>query len=74
MESAVLDACVLFRNGVRDFLLWIAEAGAFSPALSNTIHDEWMRNRREKLGDPVDILVRARSPMETAVPRCKLRA
>jgi hypothetical protein len=68
MESAVLDACVLFRNGVRDFLLWIAEAGAFSPAWSNTIHDEWMRNRREKLGDPVDILVRARSAMETAFP------
>jgi hypothetical protein len=40
VETAVLDACVLFRGGVRDFLLWIAEAGAFSPAWSDAIHDE----------------------------------
>ena len=34
METAVLDACVLFRGGVRDFLLWVAEAGAFSEEIS----------------------------------------
>jgi len=34
VEIAVLDACVLFRGGVRDFLLGVAEAGAFSPAWS----------------------------------------
>jgi predicted nucleic acid-binding protein len=68
METAVLDACVLFRNGVRDFLLWLAEAGAFSPAWSNNIHDEWMRNRHNKFGDPSETLVHARTEMEKAFP------
>lgn len=68
METAVLDACVLFRGGVRDFLLWIAEAGAFSPAWSNMIHEEWMRSRRDKYGDPAFRLSYARSQMEQAFP------
>lgn len=45
METAVLDACVLFRGGMRDYLLWAAHAGAFLPAWSDKIHVEWMRNR-----------------------------
>ena len=67
-ESAVLDACVLFRGGVRDFLLWIAEAGAFSPVWSNVIHDEWIKNRRAKFGDPTSRLDYARTEMEKAFP------
>jgi predicted nucleic acid-binding protein len=66
VETAVLDACVLFRGGVRDFLLWVAEAGAFSPAWSETIHAEWMRNRRDKFGDPIARLQFTRTAMETA--------
>jgi predicted nucleic acid-binding protein len=68
VDTAVLDACVLFRGGVRDFLLWVAEAGAFSPAWSDTIHDEWMRSRRDKLGDPMSRLNYARREMEKAFP------
>jgi PIN domain-containing protein len=68
VEIAVLDACVLFRGGVRDFLLWIAEAGAFSPAWSNMIHEEWMRSRRDKYCDPASRLSYARSQMEQAFP------
>ena len=68
MDTAVLDACVLFRGGVRDFLLWVAEAGAFSPAWSDTIHREWMSNRRDKLGDPMSRLNYAREEMEKAFP------
>jgi hypothetical protein len=68
VETAVVDACVLFRGGVRDFLLWVAEAGAFSPAWSDTIHEEWMRSRRDKLGDPVRRLNYAREQMEKAFP------
>ena len=68
MDTAVLDACVLFRGGVRDFLLWVAEAGAFSPVWSDTIHEEWMRSRRDKFGDPMSRLNYAREEMEKAFP------
>jgi predicted nucleic acid-binding protein len=68
VQTAVLDACVLFRNGVRDFLLWVAEAGSFTPAWSDKIHEEWMRNRHAKFGDPMELINRARTKMETAFP------
>jgi hypothetical protein len=44
VDTAVLDACVLFRGGARDFLLWVAEAGAFSPAWSGAIHEPDLGN------------------------------
>lgn len=68
METPVLDASVLFHGGVRDFLLWVAEAGAFSPVWSDMIHDEWMRSRRAKFGDPESRLEHARGEMERAFP------
>src|ERR1700736_3908050 len=68
METAVLDASVLFRGGVRDFLLWVAEAGAFSPVWSDLIHQEWMRTRHAKFGDPLSRLEHARREMERAFP------
>jgi predicted nucleic acid-binding protein len=68
VETAVLDACVLFKGGARDFLLWVAEAGAFSPVWSNTIHKEWMRSRHDKFGDPMSRLNYAREEMEKAFP------
>jgi predicted nucleic acid-binding protein len=67
-ETAVVDACVLFRGGVRDFLLWVAEAGVFSPVWSNVIHDEWIKNRHAKRGDPMSRLDYARAEMEKAFP------
>jgi hypothetical protein len=68
VETAVLDACVLVNSGVRDFLLWVAEAGAFSPVWSDLIHEEWMTTRRERLGAPPDRLIYARIQMELAFP------
>jgi hypothetical protein len=68
VDTAVLDASVPFRGGVRDFLLWVAEAGAFSPAWSDIIHEEWVRSRREKVGDPMSRLIYARDEMEKAFP------
>jgi hypothetical protein len=68
METAVLDANVVFRNGLRDFLLSAASAGAYSPAWSDAIHGEWMRNRAEVCGDPKSVLDYARSQMEEAFP------
>jgi len=68
VDTAVLDACVLFRSGARDFLLWVAEAGAFSPIWSDGIHEEWMRSRRNQFGDAISRLNWARNEMEKAFP------
>jgi hypothetical protein len=46
----------------------VAEAGGFSPAWSNAIHTEWIRNRRDKFGDPISRLDYARDRMEKAFP------
>jgi hypothetical protein len=71
VETAVLDACVLFGGAVRDFVLWIAEAGAFGPAWSDAIHEEWMRGSRNKFGDPDSRLNYARDEMEKGFPGAK---
>jgi predicted nucleic acid-binding protein len=41
---AVLDANVLYRAPLRDFLLCLAEAEIFVPRWSEKIHEEWTRN------------------------------
>jgi hypothetical protein len=68
METAVLDANVVFRNGLRDFLLSAAFAGAYSPAWSDAIHGEWMHNRAEVYRDSQSVLDYARNQMEEAFP------
>lgn len=42
--SAVLDACVLYPNVLRDTLLRIAQAGSYQPLWSTRILDEVHRN------------------------------
>jgi hypothetical protein len=43
METAVLDACVLFQGKLTNLLLWLAEQGAFDPVWSDTISADMMR-------------------------------
>jgi hypothetical protein len=74
MHIAVLDANVLFRSSLRDFLLSIAEAGTFLPAWSDVIHDEWMRNRIRVFGDPIHQLASARDRMDEAFPGSNMPA
>lgn len=49
---------------MRDFLLWVAEAGAFGPAWSDTVHKEWMSSRHDKFGDQMSRVNYAREEME----------
>jgi hypothetical protein len=49
-------------------MLWIVEAGAFSPAWSDTIQQEWIKNRHGKFGDQISRLHFARDEMERAFP------
>ena len=53
---AVLDACVLFRGRLTDFLLRLAEAGLFDPAWSAAIEAEWMRALQRRRGIPPAVL------------------
>ena len=40
----------------------------FSPVWSTTIHEEWIKSRRAKFGDPLSRLEHARLQMEQAFP------
>ena len=51
--TAVLDACVLYKDVVRDVLLNIAEAGLFRPRWTAEIQDEWTRNLKDNRPDNV---------------------
>jgi hypothetical protein len=44
MKTVVLDACVLLRGPVTDFLLNLADQGLFEPIWSSELHEEWGRN------------------------------
>ncbi len=43
MQSAVLDACVLYPAPLRDFFMRLA-VKLYQPKWTNTIHEEWIRN------------------------------
>jgi predicted nucleic acid-binding protein len=56
--KAVLDACVLYPNGLRGILLRSAAAGLFTPLWSDRILEEWARATR-KLGPGAEAQARA---------------
>jgi hypothetical protein len=64
--AAVIDACVLYKGKVTDFLLCMADAGLFDPVWSDEIHDEWTRNLVARL--PKDRVDHRRSEMDRAYP------
>ena len=67
-KQAVLDACVLFRGMLTDFLLCLAEAGNFDPVWSDAIHVEWMRSLHERRHISNSQITYRRSEMERAFP------
>jgi predicted nucleic acid-binding protein len=74
MNSAVLDACVLFSGSLRDFLLRLADDELIYPYWSETIQDEWFRSlikKRPNL-DP-EKLKRTRQIMDAHFPRSLVR-
>lgn len=48
LSKAVLDACVIFRAGLRDTLLRAASAGLYEVYWSDIILQEVSRNKRKK--------------------------
>ncbi len=68
METAVLDACILFQGKLTNLLLHLAEGGAFDPVWSPAIHDEWTRNLLRVMDIPTDKLAYRRRMMDEAFP------
>ncbi|WP_431267900.1 PIN domain-containing protein [Dankookia sp. P2] len=66
--TAVLDACILFRGRLTDFLLRLAEAGLFDPAWSGAIEAEWMRALQRRRGVPATVLAARRAALAEAFP------
>ncbi|HKL69720.1 RSP_2648 family PIN domain-containing protein [Salibaculum sp.] len=53
----VIDACVLYPTVMRQMVLGVAEAGAFTPLWSDRIEEEWARAAR-KIGPEGETLAR----------------
>ncbi len=69
--TAVLDACVLYRAPVRDFLMHLALADVFRAKWTDAIHDEWMRSLLESRPDLTrERLQRTRDLMNAHVRDC----
>lgn len=65
---ALLDACVLFRGRLTDFLLHLAEAGLFEPAWSAAIEAEWMRGLARRRAVPAAAIEARRALLDQAFP------
>jgi hypothetical protein len=65
---AVLDACVLFRGRLTDFLLRLAEAGLFDPVWSTAIEAEWMRALQRRRGIAPAVLATRQAALAKAFP------
>ena len=74
MNSAVLDACVLFSGSLRDFFLRLAEDELIYPFWSETIQNEWFRSLLKKRpGLKPEKLERTRQQMDIHFPRSLVR-
>ncbi|WP_165982547.1 PIN domain-containing protein [Dankookia rubra] len=65
---AVLDACILFRGRLTDFLLRLAEAGLFDPAWSAAIEAEWAGALQRRRGIPAAAVAARRAALAAAFP------
>lgn len=71
---ALLDACVLYPWTLRDFLIRVAQTGAFTPLWSDEILDEFVgRVLRDRKDLPAARLKRTRSLMEAAFPTARVQ-
>jgi predicted nucleic acid-binding protein len=74
MESAVLDACVLFQGKLTNLLLCLAEAGAFDPVWSEAIQEEWVRSLQARMRLPAEKTDYRAREMEKAFPSANVAA
>ena len=63
----VLDACVLYPQGLRDLLMSLAAERIFKAHWSDQIHDEWIRNLHANKGHSLEKLQKIRALMDAHV-------
>ena len=63
----VLDACVLYPQGLRDLLMSLAAERIFKAHWSDQIHDEWIRNLHANSGHSLEKLQKIRALMDLHV-------
>ncbi|MFW7382385.1 MAG: PIN domain-containing protein [Oligoflexus sp.] len=68
--SVIYDACVLYPNALRDFLMWLSLEGFYKAKWTRMIHDEWTRNLNKNHPQTCTLekLEKIVSTMNTAVP------
>ena len=67
--TAVFDACVLYRESLRNLLVRMALTGLFRARWSERIHDEWTAALLKARPDvPADALLWTRQQMDIAIP------
>lgn len=67
--AAVFDACVLYRESLRNLLIRLALTGLFRARWSERIHEEWIAALSKQRPDlPREALQWTRQQMDAAVP------
>lgn len=68
--TALLDACVLYPQTLRDLLLNLARTDLFRARWTELINDEWTRKLLEKNPGKADSVVRTRALVNQSVENC----
>jgi len=68
--TALLDACVLYPQTLRDLLLNLARTDLFRARWTDLINDEWTRRLLEKKAGKADSVVRTRALVNQSVENC----
>lgn len=66
MQTVILDACVIYPAGLRDFLLRLVEAGVFKGHMTTDILDECFRSVARDRPELAPKLARTREILEDA--------
>jgi predicted nucleic acid-binding protein len=68
--TALLDACVLYPQTLRDLLLNLARTDLFRARWTDLINDEWTRRLLEKNPGKADSVLRTRALVNQSVENC----
>jgi predicted nucleic acid-binding protein len=68
--TALLDACVLYPQKLRDLFMWLAVEDLYRARWTDHIHDEWIRNYSADHPDQAAGTRATRALMNESIPEC----